>query len=707
MRRGRLVAGLALLTLTLATLAPTLGHEFISIDDPQYITQNPMVNTGLSRAGLEWALTTDYLAQWHPLTWLIHQADCQVFGLAPRGHLSVNLFLHAANVLLLFWLLAEATGRPRPSFVVAAVFAIHPLQVESVTWACQLKTMLATLWALVALIAYIAYARAPGARAHVRVSLAMALSLCSKMMGVTLPCLFLLLDFWPLGRVPGGWRRPRAPWPLVREKLPWFALALAGALVKLIHRQQGHELEMFVQFLPLWCRVAQAAISYATYPAMLLWPVRLALPYPHPGVDVPLVKAALCGLGLAVAALAVWRARVARPALMTGLLWYAGTLVPVIGLVQVGNQAYADRFMYLPMIGFLVAGAFALPEPRGRVAWTGVAALLLALSLRTRDQLAVWSSNESLLRHALAVTERNALAHTNLGNVYLLRNDVSHALEQYRAALSYNTLMPETYNNLGLLLVRAGRAAEAVPSFERALELRPFAEDALVRLVKAQHAAGQLEPALARCRAAAAQHPQSAELAALHALSAIQLGLLSEAERQAQRALALDPHLVRAQVAAGYVALERGRDAGALALFDQASASEPDNAMALEGATKALEHLGRAAEAADRAARLAVAPGADADVQLFAGSVIANAGRFAQALALLDHARDLRPRHADTEFRRAVVLEGLGRPDEARRALGACLALDPAHPLARRVAAGEAARASSQPLPPPALPSFR
>lgn len=688
--KPRLVAGLALVLLTLVALGPAVNNAFVSIDDPQYITQNPMVQQGFTPEAVRWALTTNYLAQWHPLTWFGHIANVRVFGLEPRGHLSVNLFLHVLNVLLVFWLFAEATGRTAASWLAAAIFAIHPLQVESVSWACQLKTMLATFWALLALIAYVAYARRPGRWAYARVSLAMGASLGAKMMGVTLPCMFLLLDFWPL-------KRKLSP-ALIVEKVPWFALALAGACVKLIHRAQGHELEMFVQFLPRWCRVAQAAISYATYPAMMVWPVRLALPYPHPGVDVSLVRAGLCALAIGLVVALVWRLRARYPALVTGGLWYAGTLVPVIGLVQVGNQAYADRFMYLPMLGLLLAVCLSLPDPRG---WRGfglAALVLIALTARTRDQLTVWSSNEGLLRHALAVTEKNSLAHTNLGNVLLLRNDYSGALEQYKLALSMNTLMPETYNNLGLLLVRVGRAAEAVPHFERALALRPFAADALARLVKAQHAAGQLGQAFERCRAGVEQHPRDAELAALFALSAIQIGERAIADRESRRALALDAELPRAQVACGYVEQQSGRHAEAHRLFARAIAKEPENAMALEGATRALERLGRKSEAADTAARLAQVAGQDPAVLVYTGSVIANAGRLEQGLALMDRAAALRPRHADTQFRRAIILERCGRFDEARAALAACLALDPAHPGASRV--------QTAPLPPPP-PAFR
>lgn len=690
MRRGRLAAGLALVLLTLAALGPAVHNAFVSIDDPQYLTQNPMVKQGFTREAVRWALTTNYLAQWHPLTWFGHIANWRAFGADPRGHLSVNLFLHIVNVLLVFWLFAEATGRERASFVVAAIFAVHPLQVESVSWACQLKTMLATLWALATLIAYVAYTREPGRWAYARVTLAMALSLCSKMMGVTLPCLMLLLDFWPLKR--------EIKLQRVIEKLPWFALAMVGALVKLTHRAQGHELEMFVQFLPKWCRAAQAAISYATYPAMMVWPVRLALPYPHPGVDVSVGKAVACGAALVLAVALVWRMRVRFPAMVTGALWYAGTLVPVIGLVQVGNQAYADRFMYLPMLGLLTMVCFSLPDPRGWRGWALVALVLIACTARTRDQLGVWTTNEALLRHTLAVTAGNSLAHTNLGNVYLLRHDYSNALEQYKQALALNSMMPETYNNLGLLLVRVGRAAEAIPHFERALELRPFAPDALARLIKAQHAAGQLKAAFARCQAGVAQHPRDAELAALYALSAIQVGEPRIADEQARRALELDADLPRAQVACGYVAQKQGRFADALALFDRAVAKEPENAMAHEGATKALERLGRKEEAAARAVRLAQVAGQDPDVLVYAGSVIANGGRLEDGLALLDRAAARRPRHADTQYRRAVVLERLKRPVEARAALERCIALDPQHPVARRAPAG--------PLPPPP-PAFK
>ena len=696
MKRERLAGGLALLALTLIVFAPVLGNGFISIDDPQYITSNPMVRAGFTRESVVWAFTTNYLAQWHPLTWLGHMANCQAFGLDPRMHLSVNLFWHASVVLAVFWLLCELqagelrAGSTRSAWLGAAIFAVHPLQVESVSWACQLKTLYATFFAVLALIAYLGYARAPGWRAHARVTLAMVLSLCSKMMGVTLPCLFLLLDFWPLGRVRAG------GWPLVREKLPWFALAAVGAVVKLVHRAQGHELEMFVQFLPLKARIAQAWISYATYPYMFVWPVRLALPYPHPGADVSTGLA--CAAAVAVLAATAWvvRGRAERPWCVTGWFWFLGTLVPVIGIVQVGNQAYADRFMYLPMLGLLVMifGVDKQVAALGRPALIAGAVVLLALSLRTRDQLAVWRTNESLLEHALAMTENNALAHTNLGNVYLIRNELSKALEQYKRSIALNDRMPESYNNLGLLLVRAGRAAEAVPYFERALELRPYAPDSKARLLKALLSAERVTDAERRARGFVAEHPHDGELNGLLALIEIQLGHLDEAERSAAIAVACGGQSMRAQAAAGYVALRRGRWQEAFDAFERAREIEPETSIALEGCARALHKLGRTREAAERAVELERVSVPQAGLTYLTSTLCAEAGQLDLALAMLNRLIRREPRLADAHFRAAVVLNRLGRAADAQTELAECLRLDPHHPQASRIGA---------PTPPDAL----
>src|SRR6266513_1036124 len=352
---------LAMGAITLGIYIQVIGHQFITLDDPTYIRENPMVNRGVTRAGLAWAFTTFYGTNGHPLTWISHMIDCQFFGTNAGRHLLVNALIHVANTLLVFWFLLRTTHARWPSALVAALFAIHPLHVESVAWASERKDTLSTFFGLLSLIAYVRYAEAPSIRRYAWVAIMLAMGLMAKPMLVTWPFVMLLLDYWPLRRFDLTSRREVATkvWPLVREKLPLFALVAASAVVTTVAQSRGGAVRTFTD-APVALRLSNALISYAKYLLLAFWPNDLAVFYPFPGTDFPagqIIGAALLLIGITAFC---FLQRKVRPYLIVGWLWFLGTLVPVIGLVQVGGQTMADRYFFIPSIGLFIAIVFGL-----------------------------------------------------------------------------------------------------------------------------------------------------------------------------------------------------------------------------------------------------------------------------------------------------------------------------------------------------------
>jgi hypothetical protein len=468
----RVGARVSLALLTLVTYLPVLAHGFIRFDDPLYVTRNPWVKAGLTWDGLARAFTTTVASNWHPLTLLSHMLDCELFGMDPLGHHLTSLLLHTASVVLLFEALRRLT-RDQPgdlwrSAFVAALFAVHPTHVESVAWIAERKDVLSGFFWMLTLLAWERYVRQPSWKRYAVVALSLAAGLLSKPMVVTLPFVLLLLDVWPLDR------KIR-----VKEKLPLFALVAASCVVTVI--AQTGAIGMASRF-PLRLRLANAVLSYVAYLGKTLFPSRLAVFYPMP-TEFPAWKVA--GAALLLVALTVLALLAARY-VMVGWLWYLGTLVPVIGIVQVGGQAMADRYLYLPSIGLFLITVWGFPR---KAVWLP---LLLALAIGTRLQLRHWQDSESLFRHAAAVTERNFIAHLNLAQIYAERGergDRGRALEHYRTTLEIRPGMWQAQASLGLTLRRWGRPDKALPHLRNAVRLRPHDPRLRRALAEAQEAA--------------------------------------------------------------------------------------------------------------------------------------------------------------------------------------------------------------------------
>jgi len=449
-----------------------LGNGFVLLDDGLYVTGNAWVRKGITAEGLALVWHANVANNWHPLTMLSHMLDCQVYGLVPAGHHLTSLLLHLANVLLLFAVLRQLTGALWRSAAAATLFAVHPLHVESVAWVAERKDVLSACFWMLAMGAYGRYVRGPSPGRYLLVALAMLLGLMAKPMVVTLPFVLLLLDVWPLGRLrfEPGWSRRLAR--LAIEKLPLLGLSAAASLITL--RYQTTSL-VTLEVLPWRLRLANSAVSYAAYLGKLLLPRNLAVFYPIP-LDIPFWKAAgAAALIAALTALTVWKARKA-PWLLVGWLWFVGTLVPVIGLVQVGRQAMADRYTYLPSIGLFLALCWGLAELAGRgagrraaLAVAGVAAIL-ALTLATRAQVRQWSDSVTLFQHAVDVTADNYVAHIGLAKALATERNWTGAAEHYRAALALRPGLRGARPGLEEAIrsaerMRRGRAArEASPS---------------------------------------------------------------------------------------------------------------------------------------------------------------------------------------------------------------------------------------------------
>ncbi len=468
---------LLLVAVTLVFYNPVARNRFTDFDDDVYVLKNPQVQSGLNWTTVKWSFSTFHAGYWMPLTWLSHALDCQIFRLNPAGHHYMNLLLHAANVVLLFLLLRRATAFSVASLAVAALFALHPVNVESVAWIAERKNTLSMLFFLLAMHAYEGYARSGRRYFDWRVSLCFALGLMAKPQIVTLPCVLLLWDYWPLRRMAaGGPPETTAPCSfgfLLWEKWPLFLLAAADSILTVIAQRAGSAVRTAAEVS--WrARFDNALVSYARYFEELFWPARLAPMYPHPGNSLALWQVGgAAALLLSLSAL-VWHWR-ERRYLLVGWLWFLGTLVPMIGIVTVGEQAMADRFAYIPCIGLFIAvvwGVAAITsEYRIPAAWPDGAAVavVLILGCLTYRQLSYWRNDETLWRYTLSVTERNYMAHDNLAIALAKEGKSDEAVVEFRAANALHHYPPAQVLALALYELNAGHPREAIEECDSVL----------------------------------------------------------------------------------------------------------------------------------------------------------------------------------------------------------------------------------------------
>ncbi len=624
MSRPRIIA-LLLALVTLAVYLPATRFEFTNYDDNDYVSANPQVQAGLTWAGVKWAFTTGHAGNWHPVTWLSHMTDVTLFGMNPGAHHFVSVLFHAANAALLFVLLFRLTKKLWPCALIAALFAWHPLRVESVAWVAERKDVLSTFFALLTLLSYakavmsdecsVKDGRPHASRLTRHYFLALfffALGLMAKPMLVTLPFVLLLLDFWPLKRFQVSTFR----FPILLEKFPFFALTAASCLITFIVQHSGHAVASLAQ-IPLLYRLENAPLAAARYLLKMFCPVNLAVIYPLNRIATAEFIFALAALVL-ISALA-WRGRNLRPYFLMGWLWFLGTLTPVIGIVQVGSASMADRYTYLPGIGILIAIVFTLAAVAEKNSFLkkisrALAALVLVASVSlTEKQLQHWRNSETLFRHAVAVTLNNDVAHIDLGTALNGQGRTEEALAEFRAAVRINPDRPQTHFNLGLIYRGAEKHREALAEFREAIRL-----DA--NNANARSAAG-------------------GELAAL--------GKYDEALKEFATAERLAPRYAMPHLETAKVFFLQGRDSEAVDELRAALRAEPDN---FEILSATAHYLAANENAAARDGRNAVILALKASelsgrsqpsVFDILGMALAATGDFTNAVACAQNALDL------------------------------------------------------------------
>jgi len=639
---------LGLLLAIVAVYVRVARFDFVNYDDPDYVTENNAVKYGLSPGSIAWAFTHFHAGNWHPLTWISHMLDTQFFGLNPGEPHLVNVALHAANTILLFLLLQQLTGALWRSAIVAALFALHPLHVESVAWISERKDVLSTLFGLLSLLAYVKYvreskdhppspgfgaARGPKSKVWYARSLAFfALSLLAKPMLVTLPCVMLLLDFWPMRRMEN--KGFSAFGKLALEKWPWFALSALSSVITFFAQKAGGAV-LSMEHLPLSSRIENAIHGYFAYILKMFWPVRLSVFYPFPP-DPSSGLALACAVLIIISTVAFITVK-RWPFLLVGWLWFLGTLVPVIGLVQVGAQAMADRYTYIPLIGLFIAivwGVAELLRPKratrviGAIAATAV---LIALAIATVSQLQYWRNSIELFTHALAVTKDNAPANNNLGTAlaalgqrqealaryaeavridpnnvhYRINLGTAHlragqrdaALEEYQAALRVNPQFAEAYSNIGLLFLAERRLPEAITNMITAVQMDPKNGQLRSNLGNVLYMSGRLDEALAQQLQAVQLDPFNATVRFNAGIALLKAGRTDEAGRQFAAAVRLNPKSAEARFELGRQMFLDRRFAGALENLSEAEKLKPNYAVAQFYESGALAELGRFDEA--------------------------------------------------------------------------------------------------------------
>jgi len=568
-------ASVVIVILVWFVFGQTARHEFVNFDDESYVYANPVISHGLSAASIGWAFTHALSHNWHPLTALSHMLDCQLFDLKPGGHHVTNVLFHALSAILLLIALLQMTGAFWRSAFVATVFAIHPLHVESVAWVAERKDVLSAFFFMLTLIAYAAYSRRPSLSRYLPVAALFACGLLSKPMLVTVPLILLLLDYWPLRRFERG---DVTLSRLLVEKAPLLVMAAAVGVVTIFIQRHGIGYE---QIAVPW-RIGNAVVSGGIYLWQTIWPVDLAVFYPRLGAKLPAWQIAVAFVPLAGISIAALMFRQARPYLFCGWFWFVVMLLPVIGLIQVGNQAHADRYMYLPQIGLALAvvwGAEELSRPwqARRLVGSASAILIGLLVWRASVQTTFWHNSHSLWEHTLAVTTNNDLAHERLASALLDEKRTDEAVVQAELSLSIKSANADAENDLGAALSRRGQPGEALKHFHNALQLDPGLSTIHYNIANALAATGATTEAIAEYEKQLEINPDFAEADNNLSLLLLRMGKIGEAQTHIARALELKPNYAEAHNNLAIVLSQSGRIEEAIMQWKKTLSIEADN----------------------------------------------------------------------------------------------------------------------------------
>jgi tetratricopeptide (TPR) repeat protein len=672
LRDGRIMC-LALSGATLAVYWLAGLNGFVNYDDPDYVTSNPQVQSGLKWQNLLWAFSTGHASNWHPLTWLSHMLDWQLFGENPAGHHLTSVLFHVVNTLLLFLVLREMTGAHWRSAFIAALFALHPLHVESVAWVSERKDVLSTFFLFLALGAYTRYVRSNGPRSdrvlrlpestfyYVSALLLFTLGLMTKPMLVTMPFLLLLLDYWPLGRftLPVGVdvrrlnslapERSQSPdvdcYKLIIEKIPFFVLSIASSVITFLVQRKGGAVSASISFSQ---RIANAFVSCARYIGKMFWPLDLSVLYPHPG-DWPrwqVAGSALLVLAVSVVAMLLVRK---RPYVAVGWFWFLGCLIPVIGLIQVGVQSMADRYTYVPIIGLWTALVWWMCDvipaslARDRGCAIGAGFVLAGCVVVTARQIRFWHDSESLFRRAVAVTSRNYLAYNNLGYYLAGRGQVEEALVNYRKAIEINPVYDDALNNIGYALAGQKKPAEAIPYYEEALRIRPNHVEVHNNLGNALSEIGQIPAAIAHYRFVLREKPDHADAHNNLGIALAMQGKLDEAIEHFHAALKYKPKYASAHSNLGNAYAVQRKFDEAIAEYRESLRLNPRDAQAHNNLGNVLAEQNRLAEAIEQYAEALRLNQNNPEAQFNLGMTLARQGKLEEACTHYREALRLKP----------------------------------------------------------------
>jgi protein O-mannosyl-transferase len=635
---------LYLLLATLAAYAQVFRFDFVNYDDPDYVTDNPHVRAGFNSETVRWAFTSGEDANWLPLTRLSHILDSHLFGMRAGFHHLTNVGLHILSTLLLFAVLHRATGTLWRSAFVAFLFALHPLHVESVAWISERKDVLSAFFWFLTLWFYLRYAEKPAAVRYLPVLAAFALGALSKPTIVTLPFVLLLLDVWPLRRAPAA--------RLLLEKLPLFVISVVSSVVTYFVQQRGGAV-ISLDAVPIATRISNALVSYVVYICQTLWPVRLAAFYPL--VHIPARNAAAATLILlAISFLAVRLFR-SRPYFAVGWFWYLGTLVPVIGFVQVGLQSRADRYTYLPLVGIFILIAWAAADvserwPKAKPALIGSCALACAACFTlTMLQIRNWKNTQTLFEHAIRVTSNNYLAYNGLGQAFRQQGRLQDAKSNFEQALRIRPNYPDALINVGEVLLLTGHPADAIPHLLSALSLKPDSVEAHVNLGAALNKMGRHSEAIAQYREAARLQPQNSVAHRGLGGSLADAGQTDEALQQMYTSIRIKPDDAEGHNALGILLGTLGRTDEAVVQFTEAVRLQPDDSQAHYNLGTAFGGQGRLSDAIDQFNIALRLNPRYANAHLNLGKALANAGRRDEAIAQLSEAVHLDPNLAEAQ----------------------------------------------------------
>jgi len=692
---------LLLALVTVAVYAPVARYDFVGYDDPDYITNNPHVLGGLSWGSTIWAFKAGYASNWHPLTWLSHMLDCQLFGPSAGAQHLVSVVFHVANTLLLFLVLRRLTGAHGRSAFVAGLFALHPLHVESVAWIAERKDVLSAFFFFLTLWAYARYAESkPGnseakggteeqasytprtvlrflSSPHYWLALLLfACGLMSKPMLVTLPFVLMLLDYWPLRRwqsgtggrsvslenlaeACGGTRGPRLAslLPLLLEKVPFLALSVGSSVVTFWVQREGGSVSVS---LSLGARVANALVAYVSYVGKLFCPAKLSVLYPHPG-HWPAWQVLGCGLLLAGGCgMVAWLAR-GRPYLTVGWFWFLGMLVPVIGLVQVGLQSMADRYTYLPSIGLFIMLVWGIQELSSIRRWRsnalvlGVALALVACVFTTESQVQYWRNSETLFRRAIETTSRNYLAYYNLGFYFNAQGRTAEAIDSYLRALEIKPDYADALSNLGFVLAAQRRYPESIQYFQEALRAEPDHLGAHNNLGNVLADVGRVDEAIAHCEVVLKRKPEDADAHNNLGVALVRKGKIEQAIGHFRQAVRINPRDTSFRSNLGNALASQRQWAEAVSNYQQSLRLNPNDAQAHTNLGNALAEHGLLDEAIGHYAKALQLNTNNPEAHFNLGKALARQGKREQALAQYTEALRLKPDYAEARFQQEAI----------------------------------------------------